>query len=114
MKTKYHYLIYVVLLLFGFYITYLINYVGNTDRMQEIIAIFSNHCYHIHHWMICFFIIFILLIGHYIKNKLWLYAIIIFLIGVALEDIMFSDFLIIKDNCHGEKLIQILKKNPGT
>ena len=53
-------------------------------------------------------------IGHIIKNKFWLYAIIVFLIGVALEDMMFSDFLKIKDNCHGEKLIDILKKNPGT
>jgi cell division protein FtsW (lipid II flippase) len=114
MKTKYHNLIYVVLFLFGFSMTYLINYVGNTNRMQETIAIFSNHCFHIHHWIICFFIIFVLLIGHNIKNKLWLYAIIIFLIGVALEDIMFSDFLKIKDDCHGEKLIQMLKKNPGT
>jgi hypothetical protein len=113
MKAKYHKLIYVGLLLFGFLMTYLINYAGNADRMQEIIAIFSNHCYHIHHWMICFFIIFALLIGHNIKSKFWLYAVIIFLIGVALEDMLFSDFLIIKDNCHGEKLIEILKKNPG-
>ena len=114
MKSKYRYLIYAALLLVGFYITYLINYVGNTDRMQEIILITSNHCYHIHHWMYCSFIIIVLLLGHIIKNKFWLYAIIVFLIGVALEDMMFSDFLKIKDNCHGEKLIDILKKNPGT
>jgi hypothetical protein len=104
---------YIGALTIGFLFTYLINYFGNKDRMQETIAIFSNHCFHIHHWIICLFIICVLLIGHYLKSTSTLYLIISFLIGVSIEDLMFKDFYKIKDNCHGKKLIKMLKKNSG-
>ena len=50
-----------------------------------------------------------MLLGKFVSFKL-LIIIIAFLIGISLEDLMFKDWNLIKNNCHKSKLIKLLKQ----
>ena len=103
-----------ITLLIGFLIAVLQNYVGNKDRMQEMIFIYPPHCYHIHHYIYFMVIALFLFIGHYVRNSKIVYGIVFLLIGFSLEDLLYLDIFKIKDNCHNTKLIKILEKYKGT
>ena len=77
--------------------------------MQKLVFIYPPNCYHIHHY-IALLLALMLFIGHKVKNTKILYAIIFLFVGLSLEDLMYGDFLKIKDDCHNIKLIKLLKK----
>lgn len=104
----------VIALIVGFLIALIQNYLGNKDRMQEMIFIYPPHCYHIHHYIYFLLLALFLFIGHNLKNSKIVYGIIFLLIGFSLEDLLYLDLFKIKDNCHNTKLIKILKKIKGT
>ena len=49
-----------------------------------------------------------MLIGRYMSSKLLL-IMIAFFIGLSLEDLIYKDWDIIKNNCHKSKLIKFMK-----
>ena len=100
----------IIALIMGFTIAYVQNYLGNKKRMQELIFINPPDCYHIHHYITFLLLALMLFIGHKIKNTKFLFGIIFLFIGLSLEDLMYGDFLNIKDDCHNLKLIKLLKK----
>jgi len=112
MYSKY---IFIIISLFvGFYGTYRFNYIKNPDdinsRLQELILFFDNKCYHIHHYMWLTLIIIALYIGRYIRKQSHFNMFVAFLIGCAVEGLMFKDWMLIKNNCHQEKIQNLFKK----
>ena len=97
--------------LLGFIIAYYFNLKKGRKKqnLQELILLINKNCYHIHHFITFSILIIFMLIGKYISNKLLL-IIISFLIGLSLEDLLYKDWNIIKNNCHKSKLIKFIKK----
>ena len=101
-----------VCMLIGFWITYINNYekTKKSNTLQELILITGGNCYHIHHYMICILIIASLLMGNALhKYKFGLYCIIALFAGVAAEDLLYTDWMLIKNNCHKSQIIKELK-----
>ena len=96
-------------LIIGFLISYFLNYKNNKllDNFQELILILNKTCYHIHHYIVYFILVITLLIGKYISNKK-LFIIIFILTGMSIEDLLYKDWYLIKNNCHKKKLFKIL------
>ena len=94
----------------GFIIAYYINFKHGKKphRLQELILIMKKNCYHIHHFITFGGVILFMLIGRYMSSKLLL-IMIAFLIGLSLEDLIYKDWGIIKNNCHKSKLIKFMK-----
>jgi len=94
----------------GFLIAYYINFkkTKGKHRLQELVLLMKKNCYHIHHFITFGVIIISMLLGKYISLKL-LIIIIAFLIGLSLEDLMYKDWNLIKNNCHKSKLIKLMK-----
>tara|TARA_Y100000817_G_scaffold305632_1_gene289933 strand:- start:804 stop:1151 length:348 start_codon:yes stop_codon:yes gene_type:complete len=101
-------------LILGFFITYKINYVKNPKsiqtRLQEVVLFTNDTCYHIHHWMWMSIIIISILIGRYVKNKMYIFDLIAFLVGGSLVDLLYSDWDIVKNNCHKKKIQGFFKR----
>ena len=102
--------IYIAFSLFGFWITYIINYKHNLvqqeKRLQELVLFTDDSCYHIHHYITIAGLIIFMLIGRYVESHIIINSIYAFLIGVALEDFLFKDWAIIKNNCHSNKILR--------
>ena len=100
-------------LILGYVITYRINYIKNVDsvntRLQEGVFFTSNNCYHIHHFMWMGVIIFFILIDREFSNKKYLNFIISFMLGSSLIDLMFDDWIYVKNNCHKDKIMKFYK-----
>jgi hypothetical protein len=98
-------------IIIGFIILYFINYKPNRIgyRLQELILLIEKNCYHIHHFISCCILILTLLVGRYVRNIEIITIIIGFLIGVSLEDLLFKDWDLIKNNCHKKKLIKYIR-----
>lgn len=108
-------LILLIALLLGFGVTYKFNYISDpnasTSRLQELIYFTDNSCYHIHHYIWLFLLIMALLIARYIPDEKVFYIIIAFIMGCGLEGFLFDDWMLIKNNCHKDKIIKLFKKN---
>lgn len=102
-------------LLVGFGGTYKFNYISDpsasTSRLQELIYFTDHSSYHIHHYIWLFLLIMVLLLGRYIPEEKVFYMIIAFIMGCALEGFLFDDWMLIKNNCHKDKIIKLFKKN---
>lgn len=96
-------------LLIGFTVAYFFNYKPNStgNELQELVLLMKGNCYHIHHFMFLGVIIFAILYGRFMK-PVYIKITIAFLIGLSLEDLLYKDWYLIKNNCHKSKLIQFM------
>jgi len=112
-KSNNIYLIIYISLLFGFILAYFVNYKKNKKNkknLQELVLFINNNCYHIHHYITYSLFILFILLGRFVKNNYIIYFIIFFMIGLSIEDLLFDDWYIIKNNCNKNKLIKLLLK----
>lgn len=94
----------------SFIVTYFINYYrGKNSKLQELILIVNNSCYHIHHSITLTLMMVCLLVGRYIKNNSTLAAIFGIYIGMVAEDFLYKDWYLIKNNCHKKLLLKFVK-----
>lgn len=105
-----HKILYILAIIIGFFIALIQNFLGNKERMLELILIFPPNCYHIHHYIYFLLLAIFLYIGYKVKNSKIIFSIIFLFIGISLEDLLFNDFTKIKNDCHNTKLIKLLKK----
>ena len=92
----------------GFVIAYYVNYKQSNKNLQELILIAKNNCFHIHHFITFSIIILSMLFGYYISGT-YLFLVIAFMIGLSIEDLLFKDWYIIKNNCHKKQLLKLFK-----
>lgn len=99
-------------LLFGFFITYHFNYTKrSSNSFQEAILVVDQACFHIHHYMWLSVVVACILIGRYMHNDKILFCLIAIAVGSSLEDFLFTDWYIIKGNCHKNRLFNIKSNN---
>ena len=96
-------------LVISYLIGYFLNYKKRNNKLQEIILITNDVCYHIHHWMWMTLLVSSMAIGRYISNDYIFCGIVGLWLGSCLEDLLFSDWNIVKNNCHKNKLIKLLR-----
>lgn len=96
----------------GFLIAYRNNYkVDRSEgRVEELILLTHDECYHIHHWMWMLAAVAFIMFGRCIHNQYVVYGCMGLLIGMSLEDLLFKDWYKIRDNCHSEKVIRLLNR----
>jgi uncharacterized membrane protein len=87
---------YIIVFFFGLAIAYLNNYKEPTKN--ELLLIWKNKCYHIHHW-ITYSIFIAALYSHLFLNIKYVHVITIFLIGLVAEDLFYRDILKIREQC---------------
>ena len=97
-------------LLIGFLLAYYYNFLTSRKgyRLQELILLIKGNCYHIHHFMYFGSIIISMIIARSLPETSFT-LLIAFLLGISLEDLLFKDWNIIKNNCHKSKLIKFMK-----
>ena len=108
-NNKYN-LLCLLFLLIGFLIAYFKNYKGrkNNNYLQELILILENNCYHIHHFITIGLVIIMMIISRHLSKQSF-YILVFFLIGISLEDLLYKDWNIIKNNCNKKKLLKFVK-----
>jgi len=98
--------------LVGFVVLLVLNWLpqrgktGDPSTLQELIFVYGGTCYHIHHYLL-----FLPLIGLLWLHRLGdraLYGASGFLLGASLEDLVWSDWYKIRNNCH----LDIVSKLP--
>lgn len=96
-------------LIIGFTVAYFFNYKPNRTgyKLQELVLLMKGDCYHIHHFMFLGVIILAILYGRFMK-PVYITITIAFLIGLSLEDLLFKDWYLIKNNCHKSKLMKFM------
>jgi len=96
----------------GFTVLYFLNYksVHSGYKLQELILLTGGNCYHIHHFMVLGIITLAMLFGKYLNNDKVLFIIIGLLVGMSVEDGLFKDWNVIKNNCHKKQLIKFINK----
>ena len=94
----------------GFITAYWTNY--NADRgknkVEELILLTHGSCYHIHHWMWIMALIACVFFGRCVQNRNLVYACVVFLVGMSLEDLLFKDWFEVRNNCHNKKVVRLL------
>lgn len=85
-----------LIFLFGLAISYMSNY--STSEKNELLLIWQNKCYHIHHW-ITYSIIIVCLYSYKHLNKNFIHILTIFLLGLMAEDLFYRDILQIREPC---------------
>ena len=100
-----------IALTIGFGISYFFNYRGNRSgsNLREMVLLTNKNCYHVHHFMFIGVMIISILFGKYLKNDAIIFSTIGLLIGVSMEDLLYKDWYVIKNNCHKSKLIKFMK-----
>jgi len=96
-------------LLISYSIGYFLNYKKRDGKLQEIILIANGACYHIHHWMWITLLVISMIFGRYTTNDYIFSCVIGLWLGSCLEDLLFKDWYIVKNNCHKNKLIKLLQ-----
>ena len=111
-NNTYHLLWVFCAIILGFTILYFLNYKSTNSgyKLQELILLIAGNCYHIHHYMVLGIIILAMLFGKYLNNDKVLFIIIGLLVGMSLEDLLFKDWKVVKNNCHKKKLIKYISK----
>ena len=98
-----------ICLVVSYSIGYFFNYKKRDDKLQELVLIAKGACYHIHHWMWMTLLVASMILGRYISNDYIFSGIIGLWLGSCLEDLLFKDWYIVKNNCHKNKLIKLLQ-----
>ena len=81
---------------FGLAISFNSNY--KKPEKNELLLIWKNKCYHLHHW-ITYGIIIISIYLHKILGAKYIHILTIFLLGVMSEDLFYRDILKIREPC---------------
>lgn len=99
-----------LVILISFLITYNINLKKNKKvyNLQELALFMNDNCYHVHHFISIGTIIIFMIIARSISKNSF-YLLISFLLGICLEDLLFRDWSIIKNNCHKSRLINLMR-----
>ena len=81
-------------------ISYLLAYQANykANKKQEVIFVYGESCYHMHHWITSIFIAIVILVGEYASREIKI-LIAAVLIGYALEGLTFKDAFKINEDC---------------
>ena len=87
---------YVIIFLFGLAIAYKNNF--KSSKKNELVLIFQNKCYHIHHWITYGIIIMSLYVNQYVDKK-FIFILTVFLLGLIAEDLFYRDILNIREPC---------------
>ena len=74
----------------------------------------DDACFHIHHYIWLTLIIIALYLGRYIKKQSHFNFFVAFLIGCAMEGLLFKDWMLIKNNCHQAKIEKLFKRIGST
>jgi len=107
-------IIVIVYLLLGFLIAYKINYIpSKKGDLQEFVLIRSKNCYHIHHWILIFFAVTIMLLSRYVPLIVFV-IMISSLLGVCVESLLFKDWYLVKNNCNKDELLKLLENTEDT
>ena len=102
----------IVSLFLGLILSYRFNYSKKNDKsVQEILLVVNKTCYHIHHYIWLSIVIVCILIGRYIRSDRIIFCIIAFALGSCLEDFFYTDWYLIKGNCHKNRLFNIKSNN---
>ena len=91
-----HTIKYIIVFLFGLAIAYHSNFKSSTKN--ELVLIWHNKCYHIHHWITYSIIIISIYLNLYLPRE-FIYLITIFLLGLIAEDLFYRDILKIREPC---------------
>lgn len=104
------YIILCIALLIGFLLAYIFNFKKNRkgSHLQEMVLLINGNCHHIHHFMLFGSIIIAMIIARSL-SKTAFYLLVAFLLGISSEDLIFKDWYVIKNNCHKNKLIKLIK-----
>ena len=87
---------YSIIFLFGLAIAYKNNF--KSSKKNELVLIWKNKCYHIHHW-ITYSIIIASLYTNLILDINYIHIITFFLLGLVAEDLFYRDILDIREQC---------------
>ena len=81
-------------------ISYLMAYQANykANKKQEVIFVYGETCYHMHHWITSIFIVIVILFGEYASREIKM-LIAAMLFGYALEGLTFKDAFKINEDC---------------
>jgi len=90
------YLQYSIIFLFGLAIAYKNNF--KSSKKNELVLIWKDKCYHIHHW-ITYSIIIASLYTNLILDIKYIHIITFFLLGLVAEDLFYRDILDIREPC---------------
>ena len=90
------YIQYSLVFLFGLAIAYKNNF--KSSKKNELVLIWKNKCYHIHHW-ITYSIIIASLYSHMLLDINYIHIITFFLLGLVAEDLFYRDILDIREQC---------------
>jgi hypothetical protein len=90
-----HGVIYVLVTLIAFLGTIALNYKSATK--EEAVLILDQQCYHIHHWLMA--VMAGLLVAGHSMARLPLRLFLAVLVGIALEGLLFKDWMRIKEDC---------------
>ena len=91
-----HGVIYVLVTLIAFLGTTALNY--KSSSKEEAVLIIGQKCYHIHHWLMAVMAGLLLVAGHSM-DRLPLRLCLAVLVGIALEGLLFKDWMRIKEDC---------------
>lgn len=92
---------YIIILLFGFFLSWKFNFsnISYENKKNELVLIWNNQCYHIHHWIYCFIIIIFLYFFRSINIE-FANLIAFLLLGIASSDfILYNDGLELPEMC---------------
>ena len=91
-----NYLMPVIVCAISYLLAYQANYKAN--KKQEVIFVYGESCYHMHHWITSIFIAIVILLGEYASREIKI-LIAAVLIGYALEGLTFKDAFKINEDC---------------
>lgn len=87
---------YIAIFLFGLAIAYRNNY--DSKKKNELVLIWRNNCYHIHHW-ITYSIIIASMYSFLLLDIKYIHIVAIFLVGLIAEDLFYRDIFKIREPC---------------
>jgi hypothetical protein len=86
----------IIICVISYLLAYQVNYKAN--RKQEVVFVYGETCYHMHHWITSIIIAIVILIGENISREIKM-LIAAVLAGYALEGLTFKDALKINEDC---------------
>lgn len=81
---------------FGLAISFISNF--EQPEKNELLLIWDNKCYHLHHWITYGIIIISIYLNKILGTK-YIHILTIFLLGVMAEDLFYRDILKIREPC---------------
>jgi hypothetical protein len=87
---------YIIIFLFALAIAYKNNF--KSSKKNELLLIWQNKCYHIHHWITYGILICSLYINYYLPLE-FIHIITVFLLGLIAEDLFYRDIFQIREPC---------------